>query len=283
MKPLMIRLVMFVFIVVGTIVLSYIGGAYMSGLLLIIFMMLLLWLVSLQVKDSGIVDIFWGVGFVVVNWYYFGLGTDYEYNHIRGIALSVMVTLWGLRLAFHIGARNIGKPEDERYQNFRKEAGDNYWWYSFFKVFLLQGIIMWNLSSIFWLTHNSNILTLGLFEYIGIGFFVIGFFFETVGDWQLQQFKKNSANKGKIMNKGLWKYSRHPNYFGEAVIWWGFFLFALGTKGGWLYIFVPIFMNFLLRFLSGVPMLEENLLKSKPGYKEYMRKTSAFLPMLPRE
>jgi len=210
-----------------------------------------------------------------VNWDYFGLGTDYEFNHIRGIALSVMVTLWGLRLAFHIGARNIGKPEDERYQNFRKEAGSSYWWYSFFKVFLLQGIIMWNLSSIFWLTHNSEIPTLGLFEYIGIGFFVVGFFFETLGDWQLQQFKKNANNKGKVMNKGLWKYTRHPNYFGEAVIWWGFFLFALGTKGGWLYIFVPIFMNFLLRFLSGVPMLEENLLKSKPKYKEYMRKTSA--------
>jgi steroid 5-alpha reductase family enzyme len=130
---------------------------------------------------------------------------------------------------------------------------------------------------------NSDIPTLGLFEYIGLVFWTFGFFFESVGDWQLKRFKKNPANKGKIMDSGLWKYTRHPNYFGDAMIWWGFFMFVLGTPGGWLYFFVPIFMNFLLRFVSGVAMLEVNLQKSKPGYKEYMRRTSAFLPMLPRE
>ncbi len=282
MKPTFIRAGLGGFLVLGSLISLYIGEANFHGFALMLGMMILLWLLSLQLKDSSIVDIFWGVGFVIMCWYYFGLATDYEFNHIRGQVLSVMVTLWGIRLAWHIGSRNIGQPEDYRYQEFRRQAGESYWWFSFFKVFFLQGVILWILSSVFWATHRSDIESLGLFEYIGIGFWAVGFFFEAVGDWQLSQFKKNPANKGKIMDKGLWKYTRHPNYFGDAMVWWGYFMFALGTKGGWLYFFVPIFMNFLLRFVSGVAMLEENLQKSKPGYKEYMRKTSAFLPMPPR-
>ena len=283
MKPIFIRSALGGFMLLGSLILAYIGGAFMSGLLVMLVMITLLWLLSLYLKDSSIVDIFWGFGFVVMAWYYFGLATDYAFDNLRGQVLCGLVTLWGLRLAFHIGSRNIGKPEDFRYQEFRREAGASYWWFSFFKVFLLQGIILWILSSVFWVTVNSEIPTLGLFEYIGIGFWAVGFFFETVGDWQLTQFKKKVKEKGEILNTGLWKYTRHPNYFGDAMVWWGYFMFALGTSGGWLYFFVPIFMNFLLRFVSGVAMLEESLQASKPGYKEYMRKTSAFLPMLPRE
>jgi steroid 5-alpha reductase family enzyme len=283
MKPFFIRLTMFAFIALGTLILFYIGGIYYRSLFLVVAMMTLLWGLSLRLKDSSIVDAFWGVGFVIVNWCYFAWATDFQFDHIRGQVLAAMVTLWGVRLSLHIGLRNAGKPEDKRYQAFRAEAGAGYWWYSLFKVFLLQGIILWNLSSIFWLTHYSTIPTLGTFEYIGIALFAVGFFFETVGDWQLRRFQQRPTNKGKVLKTGLWRYSRHPNYFGEAVIWWGFFLFALGTKGGWLYVFVPFFMNFLLRFLSGVPMLEEDLQQTKPEYKNYMRETSAFLPMPPRK
>jgi steroid 5-alpha reductase family enzyme len=283
MKPIFIRAALGGFMVLGFCILTYINEAFMLGLLVVLGMMTGLWILSLYLKDSSIVDIFWGFGFTVMAWYYFGLATDYEFDNLRGQVLCSLVSLWGLRLTFHIGSRNIGKPEDYRYQEFRREAGATYWWFSFFKVFLLQGIILWILSSVFWVTVNSDIPTLGLFEYIGILFWAVGFFFETVGDWQLKKFKENPANKGKIMDSGLWKYTRHPNYFGDAMVWWGYFMFALGTEGGWLYFFVPIFMNFLLRFVSGVAMLEENLYKSKPGYKAYMRRTSAFLPMLPRE
>lgn len=283
MKPTFIRASLLGFIALGIFILFYIGGRFLDGFFVILGMITSLWVLSLYLKDSGIIDIFWGFGFTVMTWYYFGLATDNEFGDIRGQVLSTMVTIWGLRLAFHIGKRNIGKAEDYRYQEFRQEAGEAYWWYSFFKVFLLQGIILWILSSIFWVSHSSNIESLGLFEYIGIGFWLIGFFFESVGDWQLKKFKQNPLNKGKIMDKGLWKYTRHPNYFGDAMVWWGFFMFALGTTGGWLFLFAPIFMNFLLRFVSGVAMLEVKLQESKPGYKEYMRKTSAFLPMSPRE
>lgn len=282
MKPTFIRAGLGGFLALGSLFLLYVGEANFNGFALMLGMMVLLWLLSLQLKDSSIVDIFWGFGFVVMSWYYFGLATDFEFNHIRGQILCIMVTIWGIRLAWHIGSRNIGKPEDYRYQEFRRQADESYWWFSFFKVFFLQGVILWILSSVFWVTHRSDIATLGLFEYIGILFWAVGFFFEAVGDWQLNQFKKNPANKGKIMDKGLWKYTRHPNYFGDAMIWWGFFMFALGTEGGWLYFFVPVFMNFLLRFVSGVAMLERGMQKTKPGYKEYMRKTSAFLPMPPR-
>lgn len=283
LKPTFIRAALGGFIALGSLILFYIGGAYFNGFGVMIFMMFLLWLRSLQLNDSSIVDIFWGFGFVVMCWYYFGIATHFEFNHIRGQVLSILVTIWGLRLTWHIGSRNVGQPEDYRYQEFRRQAGESYWWFSFFKVFFLQGIILWILSSLFWVTHNSNIQSLGTFEYIGILFWLVGFYFESVGDWQLKQFKKNPANKGKLMTQGLWKYSRHPNYFGDAMVWWGYFMFALGTKGGWLYFFVPIFMNFLLRFVSGVAMLEENLQKTKPEYKKYMRQTSAFLPMPPRK
>jgi steroid 5-alpha reductase family enzyme len=240
----------------------------------------LLWLFSLKIKDSSIVDIFWGFGFVVMAWFYLYLSENYT---DRTYILSCMTTVWGLRLTFHIGSRNIGQPEDYRYQNFRKEGGESYWWISFFRVFLLQGLILWILSSIFFVSHRSDLQELTLFDYIGVVFWAIGIFFEAVGDYQLRQFRKNPQNKGKVLDTGLWKYTRHPNYFGDSMVWWGFYLFAFSTQGGWMYFFVPAFMAFLLRFVSGVAMLEEQLIHTKKEYKTYMRRTSAFLPLPPKK
>jgi len=240
-----------------------------------------LWLLSLAIKDSSIIDIYWGFGFVlVILFYLYALGD--EFHHLRNYIIAAMVTLWGLRLTIHLGIRNIGKPEDYRYANWRKEHGKNWWWWSFFQVFLLQGVILWIVSSVLLpALHQGN--EFGVLDFIGIGLWAIGFFFEAVGDYQLTKFKKNPSNKGKVMNKGLWKYTRHPNYFGDATLWWGFFFLALGYPNGWYFIFAPLFMTLLLLKVSGVAMLEVKLKKSKPKYAEYIRRTSAFFPMPPKK
>lgn len=270
------------FMIGGSIFLFLNEAAFTSSFLFIMGIMASLWVFSLIIKDSSIVDIFWGSGFVLVAWYYAYLTSDGAFDNIRSLILTILVTIWGLRLTIHLGIRNIGKPEDFRYQQFRKEGGKNYWWISFFRVFFLQGIILWVISSIYYVSDASDLTELTTLDYIGIGLWLVGFLFETVGDWQLTNFKKNPVNKGKVLDTGLWRYTRHPNYFGDALLWWGFFMFTLGSSVGWLFAFSPIFMSFLLRYVSGVPMLEASMSKNKAKYGDYMRKTSVFIPMPPK-
>jgi len=238
-----------------------------------------LWLLSLVIKDSSIIDIFWGTGFVIVAWFY-AWDLDWALIGLRDFILLSMVSIWGLRLSIYLAMRNLGNPEDYRYAAWRKENGKNWWWFSFFKVFTLQGVLLWIISSIF-LPSLMIKGDLTLLDYIGIGFWSIGFFFEAVGDWQMMRFKKYSVNKGKVMDQGLWKYTRHPNYFGDTMIWWGYFFFSLAHPQGIYFIFCPIIMTFLLVKVSGAAMLEEGLKKSKPKYAEYIRKTSSFIPWFP--
>lgn len=253
----------------------------LQGFGVIIGGLTVLWVLSLIIKDSSIIDIYWGFGFVLVVWFYLhSLGE--EYQHSRNYIIAGLVSLWGLRLTIHLGIRNIGKPEDYRYQEWRREHGKRWWWWSFFQVFLLQGAILWIVSSVL-LPALKQDAGFSMLDYIGIGIWAIGFFFEAVGDYQLTQFKKNPANKGKVMDKGLWKYTRHPNYFGDATLWWGFFFLALSYPQGLFFIFSPLFMTLLLLKVSGVAMLEVKLKKSKPQYAEYIRKTSAFFPMPPKK
>ena len=243
--------------------------------------MTLLWLFSLLIKDSSIVDIFWGFGFVITAWFYAYI-IGFEKMDIWKYIFLGMVTLWGSRLTIYLGIRNIGKGEDFRYAQWRKENGKNWWWISFLRVFVLQGIILWIVSSAFvpaLLAANE----LPLLNYLGLTLWAIGLFFEAVGDYQLMRFKNNPANKGKVLDTGVWRYTRHPNYFGDALLWWGFFCFVLSYSDGWVFIFSPIFMTFLLLKISGVAMLEKTLKKTKPEYAEYIRKTSAFIPMPPRK
>jgi steroid 5-alpha reductase family enzyme len=249
--------------------------------LVILGLMTLLWLLSLALRNSSIVDIFWGTGFVITTWVAFLLTP--EGLVVRKLLLSVLVTIWGLRLSLYILWRNWGKPEDFRYQVWRKEAGPAWWWRSFFKVFLLQGILLWVIAaSLLAAQVSAQPDHLTWLNYLAVVIWAIGFFFEAVGDWQLARFKANPANKGKVLDKGVWRYTRHPNYFGDATQWWAYYLFALGA-GGWWTIFSPLIMTSLLLRVSGVTLLEKTLKEEKPGYKEYIEMTSEFIPWFPRK
>lgn len=248
-----------------------------SGLA-ILGMMIVLWLLSLALKNSSIVDIFWGPGFVLVAWVNYFMS---PFISPAKLLMTILVTIWGLRLALHIGIRNWGKPEDFRYVKWREENGARWWWFSFFKVFVLQGVIMWIVSTpIISIIVTDGIPPLSPLAILGGLVWAYGFFFEAVGDWQLSRFIADPANKGKIMTTGVWKYTRHPNYFGDAAQWWGFYLIAL-SAGGWWTIFSPLLMTLLLVRVSGVALLEKTM-KKKPGYEEYMKRTNAFIPWFPK-
>lgn len=280
-KTTILRLLLLAFIILIPILLltSAYADLFLNGLGFTIGVLTLLWLFSLAIKDSSIIDIYWGLGYVfIVCFYAWHIGWD-NMNTRNWVFLAI-VALWGLRLTFYLGYRNIGKGEDYRYVEMRNEAGKNWWWVSYLRVFVLQGVLLWIISAVFVpsLLNNGN---WGWLEYLGLSLWGIGFFFEAVGDWQLMKFKGNPNNKGKVLNTGLWRYTRHPNYFGDACLWWGFFCFALSHPDGFTYIFSPLLMTFLLLKISGVAMLERSLTKTKPQYAEYIRKTSAFIPRPP--
>jgi steroid 5-alpha reductase family enzyme len=253
---------------------------YGIAFLVILGLMILLWLASLLLKNSSIVDIFWGTGFVISGWVYFALTPDGF--PARKLLLAILTTIWGLRLSLYILYRNWGKGEDFRYQVWRKEAGAAWWWRSFFKVFLLQGILMWIISAPLLAAQiRSTPDRLTVLDFIGAAVWAIGFFFEVAGDFQLARFKANPANKGKVMDRGVWRLTRHPNYFGDSAQWWGYYLIA-ASAGGWWTVFSPIIMTLFLLRVSGVTLLEKTL-ESRPGYKEYIESTSAFIPWFPKK
>ncbi len=250
-----------------------------QGLLLIISVLTILWLLSLYLKDASIVDSFWGMGFAILAWFYY-VGLNPSPNP-KNLILCVLVSIWAIRLSVYIGLRNHGKGEDYRYQAMRAEAGTAFWWVSYLRVFILQGVLLWIIASPLFFAQNVN-QSFQVFDYVGIILWCIGFGFEAIGDFQLSQFKKNPNNKGQVMNQGLWHYTRHPNYFGDALLWWGYYCFAV-SAGAWQTIFAPILMTFLLMKVSGVALLEQSLKQSKPQYQDYIRKTSAFFPWLPKQ
>ena len=249
------------------------------GFAVILAVMTILWVISLLIKDSSIVDIFWGSGFVVLAWFAYFAADGYQ---PRQLLLASIVTLWGLRLTGYIGWRNIGKGEDFRYQKWREEAGQSWWWKSYFRVYVLQGVVMWIVASPLLAANFYDNNHLNLLDFVGVFLWGTGLFFEAVGDFQLARFKANPANKGKVMDKGLWRYTRHPNYFGDAVVWWGFGLIALAAGGFWT-IYSPIIMTFLLMKVSGAALLEKTLAVSKPKYADYIERTNAFFPGFPKK
>ena len=251
-----------------------------SALIAVIVFMAVLWLASLALKNASIVDIFWGPAFIVQALVYFALTDGFA---ARKVLVLSLVLIWGLRLAIHIFIRNRGKGEDFRYQNWRKQYGARYWWISFFQVFLLQGLLSWIIGAPLLVPQmNATPAELTALDVLGVAVWGIGFYFEAAGDAQLARFKADPANKGKLLRSGLWAYTRHPNYFGDAAQWWGLYLIALGA-GGWWTIFSPILMTYLLVRVSGVGMLEKTLAKTKPGFQEYMDTTGAFVPWFPRK
>lgn len=247
---------------------------------IIFVLMTLLWLYSLKIKNASIVDIFWGTGFVITFWAALLIGSIEATTRI--LVLGAIVSIWGLRLSIHIFSRNHSQPEDFRYAAWRAENGSAWWWRSFFKVFLLQGIIMLIVAAplIAVLAANPTDTNCSC-EYAGFGLWLVGFMFEAGGDSQLSRFKKDPANKGKLLTTGYWSVTRHPNYFGDAAQWWGFWLFAF-SAGAWWTVFSPLIMTFLLVKVSGVAMLERTM-KTKPGYEEYIARTSAFFPWFPKK
>jgi steroid 5-alpha reductase family enzyme len=252
---------------------------YAIAALVILVLMTILWLISLVLKNASIVDIFWGTGFVIAAWIYFAFSPDGSIA--RKYLTSILTTIWGLRLTIYILWRNWGKPEDFRYQKWRQESGKIWWWKSFFQVFLLQGFLMWIISApLLAAQFSATPERLTALDFFAVLIWVVGFFFEAVGDLQMARFKTDPANKGRVMEKGVWRFTRHPNYFGDATQWWGYYLIALSV-GGWWTLFSPVLMTALLLRVSGVSLLEKTL-ETRPGYKEYIERTSAFIPWFPK-
>ena len=254
---------------------------FLIAAIVILLCVLLLWLISIPMKNVSIVDVFWGMGFVIVNLVYLSLAPEI-FN--RTLLITSLVSIWGIRLSLYLLKRNYGKPEDYRYQEFRKHYGaKDYWWFSFFQVFLLQGVLILIVSLPLFGVHNfTSSNELHPLDYLAFLIWIVGFLFESIGDYQLTKFKKNPANKGKVLNTGLWRYTRHPNYFGDATVWISFGLFSVAAGGYW-HIVGSFIMMFLIVKISGVAMLERSLKKTKPLYKEYTESTNAFFPWFPKK
>lgn len=258
---------------------SFIEIYLIAGLAILGFN-ILLWLVSLALKNSSIIDPFWGMLFFLSGWIYFAFSEDGVQD--RKILLMVLVTIWSLRLSIYLAWRNWGEGEDFRYAKWRETAGASWWWRSFFKVFLLQGVLAWIISiPLLAAQYSDSPNHLTLIDGIAVAVWLYGFWFEALGDFQLARFRANPANKGKVLNTGVWRYSRHPNYFGDAAQWWGYYLIALAGGGFWT-IYSPLLMTYLLLRISGVALLERSLSQTKPQYKDYIETTSAFVPWFPK-
>jgi len=254
---------------------------WIQALVIIMTMMTLLWIVSVIIKNVSIVDLFWGMGFVIVSWFYFLFTGGYE---TRKIIITFLVTIWGLRLSIHLAWRNSGLVEDFRYRKFRQSYGEKrYWWISFFQTFLLQGVLMWLISApLLGAQYYDEIRQIKFLDWVGIALWLTGFIFETSGDLQLALFKSDPSNRGKVLDKGFWRYTRHPNYFGDSAVWWGYGLLSLAA-GSFLPALGSVLMTFLIIRVSGVSLLEKSLKEQKPQYREYIEKTSAFIPWFPKK
>jgi steroid 5-alpha reductase family enzyme len=239
-----------------------------------------LWAVSVGVRDTSIVDVFWGSGFVVVAWVAFALGDG---SAGRSLLLALLVSAWGLRLTLYLARRNLGKGEDFRYAEMRRRHGERWPLRSLFVVFWLQGALMWIVSlPVQAAMSDPTPAGLGFLDWAGASLWAVGLAFEAVGDRQLSRFKADPANRGKVMDRGLWRYTRHPNYFGDFCVWWGIWLVALSTGSAWWTIVGPVVMSVLLIRVSGAARLERSLAKRREGYAEYVARTSGFFPWPPR-
>lgn len=246
--------------------------------LLVAALTFVLWLVSLPLRNASIVDIFWGLGFVAIAWASFVAVGSYT---PRSWLIALLTTVWGLRLAGYLAWRNIGSGEDYRYQHMRARFGGRFPLISLFYVFWLQGLLMWIVAFPLQ-TAPFGSGSLGILDGLGVVVWTIGLVFESVGDWQLARFKARDDSPGKVMDGGLWRYTRHPNYFGDFMIWWGLYFIA-AAAGAWWTVFSPIIMSVLLMRVSGVALLERSLKKRRSGYEAYVARTSAFFPWPPKE
>lgn len=260
-------------------------SVFVASTAAVLVLMLCVWIISVRIKDASIVDVVWGLGFVLIVWVSrLAVGGEWILRHEFVLFAT---TAWGLRLAGYLAWRNLGKGEDYRYRLMRKKHGDRFAIVSLRTVFLTQAVLMLLVSipaQIAQMNFSRDIDHQGVdgFLVVGLVIWAIGMFFETVGDIQLAKFKGNPDNAGKVMNRGLWRFTRHPNYFGDFCVWWGIWVMAVSSPIAVVGIIGPMLMSFLLMRFSGVPMLEHSIAKRRPGYDEYRKNTSSFFPRPPK-
>jgi steroid 5-alpha reductase family enzyme len=254
--------------------------SFFYSILGIFLYMSVFYLIALKLKDNSIADIAWGIGFIFIAILNLILA---QQIYLRQVIITGMVFIWGIRLALHSYLRNRGKPEDFRYAEMRRRWGNKASLNSFTHVFMFQGLILFMIAYPIIMVNFYAKPVLTIFDFIGILIWVVGFTFEVIADIQLQNFiRKEKTPVNPIMTRGLWKYSRHPNYFGEALIWWGIFFIVLSIPNGWLVVFSPIVITFFLLKVSGVPLLEKKY-QDNPDYQEYARRTSMFIPWISKK
>lgn len=260
---------------------------------LIATLLIVVWLMSLRRRDVSIVDIAWGLGFVLVAWNTFagtntaspggGLVTAIAAAPPSARLLLAATTLWGLRLSVYLAWRNHGRPEDKRYAAMRERRGARFWWQSLFVVFGLQGIVMWVISLPIQVGISRAVPGWSVLHGLGLILWSVGIAFEAIGDWQLARFKADPASAGRVLDRGLWRFTRHPNYFGDFCVWWGLYAIAAVHGAATRTVVSPLLMSLFLLRVSGVTLLEQSLRAEKPDYEAYVQRTSAFLPWPPRE
>lgn len=247
-------------------------GTWITALPVMVALAVIGWMVSVVRKNVDIVDTLWSLMFLLALVMYAGFPPE----TVRGRLLFVLVLIWSLRLAVYITARNWGHAEDRRYQAIRARNQPNFTITSVYRVFAFQAVLAWVISLPL-LGAALGERPFGLLDQLGLVLWGIGFTFEAVGDWQLARFKRDPANAGKVMDRGFWRYTRHPNYFGDFCVWWGFYLIAL-SAGAWWSVIGPVLMSVLLLRVSGVSLLEQDIGERRPAYAEYIRRTNAFFP-----
>jgi steroid 5-alpha reductase family enzyme len=238
------------------------------------------WAVSVRIRDASIVDVVWAMGLVLVAWIAFALGDG---PLERRLLAAGLVTVWGVRLSAHMVRLRRGHGEDFRYRAMRERHGRRFPIVSLFSVYLLQALALWAVSLPVQAAANlPGPAGVTAFDLAGVALWAVGMVFEVGGDLQLARFRSDPANRGKVMNRGLWRYTRHPNYFGDFCVWWGIFLVALAADGAWQSVAGPLTMTAIFAKFFGVPLMEEHLGRAKEGYSDYVRRTSAFFPCPPR-
>lgn len=254
------------------------GLTLLVNLAALVVLMTALWAVSVYVRDASIIDPCWGLGFVLVAWLSRAGNGDTEW---RSFEVAVLTTIWGVRLSWFLLRRKIGHGEDRRYAAMRQFHGNRFWWVSLATVFLLQAFVLWFVA---WPLQAAGALKspqpFRWLDGLGLAMWMIGFLFEAIGDWQLDRFQADPANSGRVLDRGLWRYTRHPNYFGDCCVWWGVYLIA-AAGGAWWTVASPLLMTLLLLKVSGVSLLERTIVDRRPDYANYQARTSSFFPWPP--
>jgi steroid 5-alpha reductase family enzyme len=250
---------------------------YFTALALILGVGIAAWVVSVIIRNVAFVDSLWSLFFLIAAVVF---AADAAPLSARGLLVTSLVAIWALRLSIYITARNWGEPEDYRYQKIRANNEPGFAFKSIYIVFGLQGVLAWVIAMPL-MPAIMNSGGIGPIEVLATVLWMVGFVFEAGGDYQLAKFKRDESNQGKVLNTGLWRYTRHPNYFGDFCVWWAFYLFAFAA-GGWWTLLSPLLMSFLLLKVSGVAMLEKTISSRRPEYADYIRKTNAFFPGAPK-